>query len=329
MPHSSGGGSHSSGSHGGSGFSGSSSSGGSSARHIKDRDFPGARRYVYYYDCHPVYVYADYDIRKQSTAGKVFSIIASVFMMLMGVLFIALCYDKPTKLDADASYSSHISDYAGLIDYPDKVQEAIDAFYEETGIPVEIVTTYNEAWEGDYSELEDYAYDCYVAKFSDEDHWLIIYSQPSVPDAKFNDWYWEGMQGDNTDNIITADKADDFNELFQKYLTANSRYSLSSAIAKAFNETTPDIMSGNIEWILLLWGLITFVWSAYELYKTLATNKKEFRNAVRCSNDAQEDTCEYCGNVYVIGTCLQCPHCGAPLKPHTYEKKEPTGSQEI
>mgnify|MGYP006918993212 CR=1 FL=1 len=65
MPHSSGGGSHSGGSHSGSGFSSSSSSsGGSSAKHIKHTSFPGARRYVYYENYRPVYVYADYDIRK-------------------------------------------------------------------------------------------------------------------------------------------------------------------------------------------------------------------------------------------------------------------------
>lgn len=59
MPHSSGGGSHSGGSHSGSGFSSSSSSsGGSSAKHIKHTSFPGARRYVYYENYHPVYVYA-------------------------------------------------------------------------------------------------------------------------------------------------------------------------------------------------------------------------------------------------------------------------------
>lgn len=63
MPHSSGGGSHSGGSHSGSGFSGSSSSsGGSSAKHIKHTSFPGARRYVYYENYRPVYVYADYAI---------------------------------------------------------------------------------------------------------------------------------------------------------------------------------------------------------------------------------------------------------------------------
>lgn len=98
MPHSSGGGSHSGGSHSGSGFSGSSSSSGeSSAKHIKHTSFPGARRYVYYENYRPVYVYADYDIRKGTASGKFFSILGSAVSLLFGIMLLAMCYDKPQK----------------------------------------------------------------------------------------------------------------------------------------------------------------------------------------------------------------------------------------
>ncbi|MBQ5900652.1 MAG: hypothetical protein IIW86_02195, partial [Clostridia bacterium] len=33
---------------------------------------------------------------------------------------------------------------------------------------------------------------------------------PMVPDSSFNDWYWEGMQGDDTDNIITEQVGNKF-----------------------------------------------------------------------------------------------------------------------
>lgn len=240
MPHSSGGGSHSGGSHSGSGFSSSSSSsGGSSAKHIKNTSFPGARRYVYYENYRPVYIYADYDIRKGTASGKVWSIIGSAVSLLFGIMLIALCYDKPQKMDTSPSYHCEIKDTAGVIDDMDKVQDAIVDFYDVTGIPVEIMTVNNEDWQGGYSELEYFAYDMYVTEFDDEEHWLVVYSEPASPDPDFNDWYWEGMQGDDTDNIITVDVADDFKDLMQKYLTANSRYDVSSAIAAAFDETTP------------------------------------------------------------------------------------------
>lgn len=227
MPHSSGGGSHSGGSHSGSGFSSSSSSsGGSSAKHIKHTSFPGARRYVYYENYHPVYVYADYDIRKGTASGKVWSIIGSAVSLLFGIMLIALCYDKPQKMDTSPSYHCEIKDTAGVIDDMDKVQNAIVDFYDETGIPVEIMTVNNEDWQGSYSKLEEFAYDMYVTEFDDEEHWLVVYSEPTSPDPDFNDWYWEGMQGDDTDNIITVDVADDFKDLMQKYLTANSLFHL-------------------------------------------------------------------------------------------------------
>ena len=91
----------------------------------------------------------------------------------------------------------------------------------------------------------------YVTEFDDEEHWLVVYSEPTSPDPDFNDWYWEGMQGDDTDNIITVDVADDFKDLMQKYLTANSRYDVSSAIAAAFDETTPNVMDGHVELSLI------------------------------------------------------------------------------
>lgn len=285
MPHSSGGGSHSGGSHSGSGFSSSSSSsGGSSAKHIKHTSFPGARRYVYYENYRPVYVYADYDIRKGTASGKVFSILGSAVSLLFGIMLLAMCYDKPQKMDTSPSYSCEIVDCAGVIDDADMVQSAIDDFYDETGIPVEVMTVNNEDWQGSYSKLEDFAYDMYVTEFDDEEHWLVVYSEPASPDPDFNDWYWEGMQGDDTDNIITVDVADDFKDLMQKYLTANSRYDVSSAIAAAFDETTPNVMDGHVEWLFVIWGLLLSGIGTYEIYQTLITNKKAYRSTVENSD---------------------------------------------
>lgn len=257
MPHSSGGGSHSGGSHSGSGFSGSSSSsGGSSAKHIKHTSFPGARRYVYYENYRPVYVYADYDIRKGTASGKFFSILGSAVSLLFGIMLLAMCYDKPQKMDTSPLYHCEIKDTAGVIDDMDKVQNAIVDFYDETGIPVEIMTVNNEDWQGSYSKLEDFAYDMYVTEFDDEEHWLVVYSEPASPDPDFNDWYWEGMQGDDTDVCLHACLMIGINPKARKYAKAKP-----------------------------------------------------------CSDAAQEKACEYCGYTYVVDTCTECPHCGAPIPP--------------
>lgn len=91
----------------------------------------------------------------------------------------------------------------------------------------------------------------------------------------------------------------------------------------AFDETTPSVMDGHVEGLFVIWGLLLSGIGAYEIYQTLITNKKAYRSAVKCANDAKEDTCEYCGNVYVIGTCHECPHCGAPLRPQNVETEQP------
>lgn len=348
MPHSSGGGSHSGGSHSGSGFSSSSSSsGGSSAKHIKHTSFPGARRYVYYENYHPVYVYADYDIRKGTASGKVWSIIGSAVSLLFGIMLIALCYDKPQKMDTSPSYHCEIKDTAGVIDDMDKVQNAIVDFYDETGIPVEdkanvlgntaelrnslvafynrtgispaVITVENSDWQGVYSDLENYAYDLYVNHFADESHWLIVYSTPDGYSSSdgFEDWYWEGMQGNDTDDVLTKSVTNSFNDELQKNLTARTRYTVSSAISTSFDDLTPTVMKSKVNWAMLFTSIAILAFVCLHACLMIGINPKarKYAKAKPCSDAAQEKACEYCGYTYVVDTCTECPHCGAPIPP--------------
>lgn len=337
MPHSSGGGSHSGGSHSGSGFSSSSSSsGGSSAKHIKHTSFPGARRYVYYENYHPVYVYADYDIRKGTASGKVWSIIGSAVSLLFGIMLIALCYDKPQKMDTSPSYHCEIKDTAGVIDDMDKVQNAIVDFYDETGIPVEIMTVNNEDWQGSYSKLEEFAYDMYVTEFDDEEHWLVVYSEPASPDPDFNDWYWEGMQGDDTDSIITSSVAYDFtNDLHKRLLVEGTK--VNDAITDSFNALTPTVMKFRFEGETFGIGLFMLLFVCIHAFFMVffRPNANKYKGAKEVPLDGyyappqqtapqpqsvvmKQASCEYCGGVYTVGSCNACPHCGAPIQPQDY-----------
>lgn len=345
MPHSSGGGSHSGGSHSGSGFSSSSSSsGGSSAKHIKNTSFPGARRYVYYENYRPVYIYADYDIRKGTASGKFFSILGSAVSLLFGIMLLAMCYDKPQKMDTSPSYSCEIVDCAGVIDDADMVQSAIDDFYDETGIPVEVMTVNNEDWQGSYSKLEDFAYDMYVTEFDDEEHWqgyysdlenyaydlyvnhfadeshwLIVYSTPDGYSSSdgFEDWYWEGMQGNDTDDVLTESVTNSFNDELQKNLTARTRYTVSSAISTSFDDLTPTVMKSKVNWTMLFTSIAILAFVCLHACLMIGINPKarKYAKAKPCSDAAQEKACEYCGYTYVVDTCTECPHCGAPIPP--------------
>ena len=176
----------------------------------------------------------------------------------------------------------------------------------------------NSDWQEHYSSLENYAYDLYVNHFEDESHWLIVYSTPnSFQNDGFEDWYWEGMQGDNTDGILTTSVTNKFNDEMQRDLTARTRYTVSSAISTSFDLITPTVMKTTIRWDLMFFAVVIIAFICLHACLMLGINPKarKYAKAQRCPDTAQEVACEYCGYTYVTGTCTQCPHCGAPVPP--------------
>lgn len=127
------------------------------------------------------------------------------------------------------------------------------AFYNRTGISPAVITVENSDWQGYYSDLENYAYDLYVNHFADESHWLIVYSTPDGYSSSdgFEDWYWEGMQGNDTDDVLTKSVTNSFNDELQKNLTARTRYTVSSAISTSFDDLTPTVMKSKVNWTML------------------------------------------------------------------------------
>lgn len=99
MPHSSGGGSHGGGSHHSSSSHSSShrsSSGGSSSRIRTSRTyFPGARRFVYYRNGVPNYVYSDTDLSKGPSKLRFLMLIFYVPFVLAAFLMISTSFGIP------------------------------------------------------------------------------------------------------------------------------------------------------------------------------------------------------------------------------------------
>ena len=54
--------------------------------------------------------------------------------------------------------------------------------------------------------------------------------------------------------------------------------------------------------------------------KTVFSNtSKHYSQAVECPETfVDQEACEYCGGIYIVGLNTSCPHCGAPVKPHDY-----------
>ena len=198
MPHSSGGGSHGGGSHHSSSSHSSShrsSSGGSSSRIRTSRTyFPGARRFVYYRNGVPNYVYSDTDLSKGPSKLRFLMLIFYVPFVLAAFLLISTSFGIPEKLKVDYNSQIVIQDDANVLGDTTKLGDALEDFFNTTGISPAVMTVYNSDWEDNYADLEKYAYELYVNRFYDEKHWLIVYSQPKDPDDEFNNWYWEGMQ---------------------------------------------------------------------------------------------------------------------------------------
>lgn len=219
MPHSSGGGSS------GGGFHGGSSSGG--GNRVSTHYFPGARRYRRYYsDGRPdEYIYAN------SKPGKT-GISALVILAVMGIIFMGASLfsaftGRPRFIVPVYSDEPAIHDVVGLMEEKDKREllSLMKDYNKLTGICPVIYTTFDEEWNREYTNLEKFAFDKYVSNFSDEQHWIFVYSIPSNA-AKFkpggpvtsDEFMWEAIQGDETDPIITESAFNRIGRTIQKVL---------------------------------------------------------------------------------------------------------------
>ena len=146
-------------------------------------------------------------------------------------------------------------------------------------------------------------------------------SSPTENSATIEDWYWEGMQGDDTDKILTEEVTGDFTKLIQKNLTARKYYTVGESFIAGFEKLLSmgltDIKINylsSIGWVtlLLLIGLCIPVLGK-ESQESDAQSK-----SIPCGEKDEkilEDTCAFCGGAYVHGLHTSCPHCGASIKP--------------
>ncbi len=320
MPHSSGGGSHGGGFHSSSGSRHSSSSSPRTSR----RYFSGANRFVYYKNSKPVYYYSDSFPPKSKSNIKAWLIASAIFLIIFN-LFNGFCvYHDPSKISTDYNTHAEVWDRADFFTESEEkeLNETLNSFLELTGISPVIVTAYNETWEGKYTDLEKYAYEFYVSSFKDEKHWLIVYTEPIVHDKNFVAWYWEGMQGDDTDSVLTSDVSSEFNKMLQDSLYRSSEYTTAEAFNYSFKTIMKTIMVPGFDSdafeVLFFGNLLCLAVIAWIIYKKVKMNR--IVGATKCTTAREkpvEDTCEYCKGIYVHDLHTSCPHCGAPVKAHT------------
>ena len=328
MPHSSGG-FHGGGFHGGGGgfhgggFHGSNYHGTGHAVYHGHRfsrwAFYGATRYVYYRHGRPHYIYSD---SEPSTADPKKAWLPTIILGLM--LFIpAICtlvsgFHFPRKLSTNYDTKIVIDDEGQRLSEKDKakITETFIFFREKTGITPALTTTgWVTSMFWPYS-LEDYAYSDYVTKFKDEKHWLIVYQ------SKDN---FEGMQGDETDNILTKAVTKKFNYAFHDYLVKDN--TLTESLVKAFDDITPKIMDfsysvdEDVGVPLGFWFTVTGVAFAFSVVRLVNTYR--MKDAVKMPNDPKVKACPYCGCLYYSNTVTKCPKCGAAFNVREEPKHQP------
>lgn len=274
MPHSSGGGSHSGGSHGGGSHGGSHGGRHSSVNGVRvsKRPFINSNRYRYRkmgggYG----YIYANREPGRMSVASFVFSILFLCPFLFVGI-FVVVPVAFPNGIFNKAltpEYSdngNYIEDNIGVIDNYSQLNETLGEFQDLTGVCPYIITVSRNDWENYYNSLENYAYDLYVNHFYDEQHFLIVYSEAEVYDNGFVDWSWEGMQGDDTDSIITSGKFSEFQDDLQRYLTMND-YSVGEAFNKTFSNSLEYIMENSFNMVTALPVIIfAVVWNCTVIF---------------------------------------------------------------
>ncbi|MDE6712451.1 MAG: hypothetical protein K2K20_01790, partial [Lachnospiraceae bacterium] len=156
-------------------------------------------------------------------------------------------------------------DTIGVIDNKDSLEKVLQEFEDTTGISPYIKTVYFDEWIWYYDELWEYAYSEYLNTFDDEQHFLIVYSEPeNAEELDFVDWFWEGIQGDETDPILTESKMERFNKDLQDNFLRNN-ISVGEAFEYTFGESLTYMMGRNDNddaSAMLLFGV---VWNAFVL----------------------------------------------------------------
>lgn len=314
MPYSSGGGSH------GGGGGGSHSSGGGSAKlEVQTTYFKNSICYVRYRNNKPDYIYTNKEIPDKCVIwpGVVLYIIISILSAMMVLAGISL----PNKIMNDYG-EVEVCDNANLLSLEEKAEliNVLEEFKEKSGIVPCVMTVNNEDWDF-YKNLESYAYDLYINNFDDEYHWLIVYSEPIDVNPLFNDWYWEGMQGDNTGRILAQNKTERFNKKLQKNLL-NEKISVGEAFISSFTHINEYILNFNVNTKYVLYGIAMifmmngFLYLMLKEKKQFKINKEKYKDYKKCTSQEQiqEAKCDYCGNIYILSKCTNCPHCNAPIK---------------
>lgn len=340
MARSSGGGSRSGGSHSSGGHSsysshshshsGGSRSGGKLYICVKSPK-AGCSKYSYI-DRHgqTQYIWCNYnpaEKEKKSVFATIFLLICYIPFLFVAFLLIlgSITIPRPLTKEENPYSSILIEDNIGVIENREELTQELSSFYEKTGVTPAIITVSHEKWIDCYNNLQLYAIDLYYQKFTDECHWLIVYSEPTT--EEYNDWAWEGIIGDDTEKSISNSNCERLTKTLQNNLYRNN--GVGTAITNAF-AVVAENNKVEIDTPLLIMGCIPFLYIGYHIICLFGGfgKRKYYENAVLVEAPATTSAvpsemvnekkptvvkCDYCGGTYRSDEMYACPHCGGPV----------------
>lgn len=252
-------------------------------------------------------------------ASVVSLIFMTCFILLMMLTMLSSAVQIGKKLNGDPARIK-IVDNADLLTVQEEEQteKLLEEVYEASGMPVTVYTDTFD-WKKHYTSLEIYSEELYYRMGYDEDAMIILFTAQEDKDS-FYDWEYDMYCGEDTTACLSDDA---FNKLLENFQKAMSSQNLYQALDYAWNSVMDDLAKTTVEWSLIPVAIFYLAMCAI-IYLPVVKTSKKAQDAYRyfkenpdkysttpmlvyskcpfCgrSNDAQSETCPYCGTVLKI-----------------------------
>lgn len=316
MARSSGGGSRSGGSSSSRSSSSSRGSGSSGPRHrISNTPFRGARKFQYHRGDKTYYLYSDTDMRQlpeRKPRYWLYLFYMPFFIAIIVMIITSLGF-KRGPLEKTTSEQIQVIDEADILTSKEEsgLANILNEFKDTTGITTQVMLVDVDEWT-DNGSLEDWAYYRYYKQFDDENCWLLVYSQE---DNGFGEWYWEGIQGDNT--IGTMDVfLDEFNTKLHSELLVGAAPDVAGSFITAFElainkfENQPPI---DLKWEMVLPTIFMIIFIGFHstVLVFAGTNRKySYKELEEVVSEAKQAQTTQYQPVQQPTKIFECPYCG-------------------
>ena len=290
--------------------------------------FVGSRKFRYYRNGSPVYIYSNQDLTSmEDPKPRWFALIFFIPFIAVFLSLIIDAFNIPQKpLEAYNPSNVAVIDAADVFSSQEEEQLStkLKEFCDTTGITTQILTIEPEEWM-DNGSLENYAYHRYYVQFDNEDSWLIVYSEQ---DQGQGEWFWEGIQGDNTIDVMDV-FINDFNTELTSQLMLNQIATPETAFIAALNKAEKEFtnQSFSVDIVSIIFTSIGICFILVVAYFSIFFQPKKeysseeleevFDNDCNANNGSLNSSaqskieCRYCGYVYNDSEDHRCPNCVA------------------